>query len=68
VVQGSQAGGGQATAAGAGFHQLPQLPQQQQPAVLTVNAAIATRNDILFMACVSVPQTSDEFTTQIADG
>jgi hypothetical protein len=63
VVQGSQAGaagGGQAAATGAGRHQFPQPPQQQQPAELAVNAASATRKDILFIARVSLPDDSVE--------
>ena len=57
------AGGGQAAATGAGRHQ---LPQQQQPALLSTSTANANRIDILFMICVSLPETSVELTTAIA--
>jgi hypothetical protein len=70
VVHGSQAGaagGGQAAATGAGLHQLPQLPQQQHPALLSTSTASADRNDILIMASVSLPENSVELTTAIAD-
>jgi hypothetical protein len=57
------AGGGQAAATGAGRHQ---LPQQQQPALLSTSVASANRIDILFMICASLPETSVELTTVIA--
>jgi hypothetical protein len=69
VVQGSQAGagghtgagGGQAAATGVGCRN--HVPQQQHPALVRVTDAIASRIDILFMTCVSLPVTSVKYTT-----
>ena len=70
VVHGSHAGamggsgrGWTGSRHGAGRHQ---LPQQQQPALLSTSVASANRIDILFMICVSLPETSVELTTAIA--